>query len=97
MPLFTDGNSLYTGAITGSGSQMTGLAGRITVNASVLTNPSSLSVYNTSPTTAPGDTARSDYLYSQLTTGTFSYSPSTGLGTPATPFPGPLPASCSSF
>ena len=90
MPLFTDGNSLYTGAITGSGSQMTGLAGRITVNASVLSNPSSLSVYNTSPTTAPGDTARSDYLYSQLTTASFSYSPATGLGTPATPYSGTI-------
>jgi flagellar hook-associated protein 1 len=90
MPLFTDGNSLYTGAITGSGSQLTGLAGRITVNASVLSNPSSLSVYNTSPTTAPGDTARSDYLYSQLTTASFSYSPTTGLGTPATPFTGTI-------
>jgi flagellar hook-associated protein 1 len=90
MPLFTDGNSLYTGAITGTGSQMTGLAGRITVNASVLSNPSSLSVYNTSPTTAPGDTARSDYLYSQLTTASFSYSPTTGLGTPATPYSGTI-------
>jgi flagellar hook-associated protein 1 FlgK len=90
MPLFTDGNSLYTGSISGTGAQMTGFAGRITVNASVLSNPASLSVYNTSPTTAPGDTARSDYLYSQLTTGTFSYSPSTGLGTPATPYSGTI-------
>src|SRR6266852_3223235 len=32
LPLFTDGNSLYTGVITGAGSQLTGLAGRITVN-----------------------------------------------------------------
>ena len=40
LPLFTDGASLYTGAITGSGSQMTGLAGRITVNAALLSDPS---------------------------------------------------------
>ena len=39
LPLFTDGTSLYTGAITGSGSQMTGLAGRITVNPALLSNP----------------------------------------------------------
>ena len=39
LPLFTDGNSLYTGAITGSGSQMTGYAGRITVNPALLNNP----------------------------------------------------------
>jgi flagellar hook-associated protein 1 FlgK len=90
LPLFTDGNSLYTGAITGTGSQQTGLAGRITVNAAVLADPSKLSVYNTSPTTPAGDTTRSDFLYSQLTSGTFTYSPQTGLGTAATPFKGTL-------
>ncbi len=52
---------------------MTGLAGRITVNAALLTNPSKLTVYNTSPTTPAGDTTRSDFLYSQLTSGTFTY------------------------
>ena len=81
LPLFTDGNQLYTGAITGTGSQMTGLAGRITVNAALLADPSRLTVYNTSPLTNAGDTTRPDFLYSQLTTGTFSYSPQTGLGT----------------
>jgi flagellar hook-associated protein 1 FlgK len=90
LPVFTDGNSPYTGAIAGSGSQMTGYAGRITVNPAVLSNPSSLSVYNTSPTTASGDTARSDFLYTQLTTGSFTYSPTTGLGTTASPFSGTI-------
>jgi flagellar hook-associated protein 1 len=90
LPLFTDGSSLYTGAITGSGSQMTGLAGRITVNAALLSNPANLSVYSTSPPTAAGDTTRSDFLYSQLTSGTFSYSPQTGLGSSASPFTGTI-------
>jgi flagellar hook-associated protein 1 FlgK len=90
LPLFTDGNSLYTGAITGSGSQMTGLAGRITVNAALLGNPANLSVYSNSPPTAAGDTTRSDFLYSQLTSGTFSYSPQTGLGSGASPFTGTI-------
>jgi flagellar hook-associated protein 1 len=90
LPLFTDGNSLYTGTITGSGSQMTGLAGRITVNAALLSNPANLSVYSTSPVTAAGDTTRSDFLYSQLTSGTFSYSPQTGLGSSASPFTGTI-------
>jgi flagellar hook-associated protein 1 FlgK len=90
LPLFTDGSSLYTGAITGSGSQMTGLAGRITVNAALLSNPVNLSVYSTSPATAAGDTTRSDFLYSQLTSGTFSYSPQTGLGSSASPFTGTI-------
>ena len=73
--MFTDGTSLYTGAITASGSQMTGYAGRITVNPALLNNPADLTVYSTSPPTAAGDTTRSDFLYSQLTIATFSYSP----------------------
>ena len=88
MPLFTDGTSLYTGAVTGAGSQMTGYAGRITINPALLSNPTALSIYNTSPQTAAGDTTRSDYLFNQLTTATFSYSPQTGLGSASTPFNG---------
>ena len=90
LPLFTDGNSLYTGVITGAGSQLTGLAGRITVNSALLTNPSNFTVYSTSPPTNAGDTTRSDFLYSQLTTGTFTYSPQTGLGSAASPFKGTI-------
>jgi flagellar hook-associated protein 1 FlgK len=90
LPLFTDSNSLYTGQYTGSGSQMTGLAGRITINPAVLANPSALSIYSTSPATATGDNTRSDFLFSQLTTGTFNYSPQTGLGSAAQPFNGTI-------
>jgi flagellar hook-associated protein 1 len=97
LPLFTDGNSLYTGQITGSGSQMTGLAGRITVNPAVLANPSALSVYSTSPATAAGDNTRSDFIYTQLTNTSFSYSPSTGLGSSAQPFQGTLTNYLQSF
>ena len=86
LPLFTDGTSLYTGQYTGSGPQMTGLAGRITVNAAVIADPSRLSVYSTSPPTPTGDNTRSDFLFTQLTAATFSYSPSTGLGSAAQPF-----------
>jgi len=90
LPVFTDGSLLYTGSIAGTGPQQTGLAGRITVNAALLADPSKLTVYNTSPMTNAGDTTRSDFLYSQLTTGTFTYSPQTGLGTTASPFKGTL-------
>ncbi len=90
LPLFTDGNSLYTGTITSNGSQLTGYAGRITVNAAVVADSSKLTVYNTSPLTNAGDTTRSDFLYSQLTSGTFTYPPQTGLGSTATPFKGTL-------
>jgi flagellar hook-associated protein 1 FlgK len=88
LPLFTDGNSEYTGAIGSGGSEMTGYAARITVNPALLNNPSALSIYGTSPPTAAGDTTRSDYLFTQLTNATFSYSPQTGLGSTAQPFTG---------
>lgn len=90
LPLFTDGNALYTGAITSSGSQLTGYAGRITVNPAVVANPSSLTVYSTSPATASGDTTRADYINSQLTTGSYTFSPVTGLGSSSTPFTGTI-------
>ncbi|UVO39328.1 flagellar hook-associated protein FlgK [Bradyrhizobium arachidis] len=89
LPLFTDGGqALYTGAITASGSQMTGLAGRIAVNTQLTADPTRLSIYSTSPVTPTGDTTRSDYLYSQLTNAVYSYSPQTGLGSASQPFTG---------
>jgi flagellar hook-associated protein 1 len=90
LPLFTDGNTLYTGAITVNGSQQTGLAGRITVNAALVADPSKFTVYSNSPVTQPGDTTRPDFLYTQMTTGNFTYSPQTGLGTAASPFKGTI-------
>ncbi|WP_158668328.1 flagellar hook-associated protein FlgK [Bradyrhizobium guangdongense] len=89
LPLFTDGGqALYTGAITASGSQLTGLAGRIAVNTQLVADPTRMSVYNTSPVTPAGDTTRSDYLYSQLTSAVFTYSPQSGLGSASQPFTG---------
>ncbi len=87
LALFTDGGqALYTGAITASGSQMTGLAGRIAVNTAVSADPTKLSIYNTSPVTPSGDVTRSDFLYTQLTSAVFSFSPQTGLGSANQPF-----------
>jgi flagellar hook-associated protein 1 FlgK len=90
LPLFTDSGATYTGAITSLGSEMTGLAGRISVNAGLVTDPSRMSIYSTSPVTPSGDTTRSDFLYSQLTTATFSYSPQTGLGSASQPLNGTI-------
>jgi flagellar hook-associated protein 1 FlgK len=90
LPLFTDAGSLYTGAITGSGSQLTGLAGRITVNQALLNNPANLTVLSNSPPTPAGDTTRSDFIFSQLTSGSFTYSPQTGLGSRTAPFNGTI-------
>lgn len=86
--LFTDGGVSFSGAITASGLQQTGLAGRITVNAGLLADPSRLIVY--SPATAAGDTTRSDFILSQLTSGIYSYSAKTGVGSAATPYKGTL-------
>jgi flagellar hook-associated protein 1 len=90
LPLFTDAGSLYTGAITAGGSQLTGYAGRITVNPAVVANQSSLTVYSTTPPTASGDTTRADYINSQLTSGSLTYAPQTGLGSSSTPFTGTI-------
>jgi flagellar hook-associated protein 1 FlgK len=97
MPLFTDGTTPYTGAITSSGSEMTGYAGRIVVNPALVTNPANFTVYSNSPATAAGDTTRSNFLSSQLTTASFTYSPSTGLGSTAQPFTGTISGYLSQF
>jgi flagellar hook-associated protein 1 FlgK len=91
LPVFTDGNTLYTGVITGRGTQLTGFAGRISVNSALASDPSRFVVYNTSPLTTAGDTTRSDYLYTQLTAGMFTYSSQTGLGSRTSPLKGTLP------
>jgi flagellar hook-associated protein 1 FlgK len=89
--VFTDGSTLYTGVITGRGNQLTGFAGRISVNPALISDPSKFVVFNTSPLTTAGDTTRSDFLYSQLTSGSFTFSPQTGLGSRTSPLKGTLP------
>ena len=84
VPLFTDGNGLYTGAITAAGQQSVGLAARIRVNSQIVGDPAKLVQYNA--TTPSGDTLRPDFLYQQLTAGKSLYSPSTGFGTSTLPF-----------
>jgi flagellar hook-associated protein 1 len=90
LPFFTDSGSPYTGAITGSGSEMTGLAERIEVNPALLANPADVNVFSTNPPTAAGDTTRPNFLFSQLTSATFTYSPNTGLGSATAPFTGTI-------
>ncbi|MCO5131031.1 MAG: flagellar hook-associated protein FlgK [Xanthobacteraceae bacterium] len=88
LALFTDGDTAYTGAISASGLQQTGLAARIAVNASLVSDPSQLVAYGAS--TASGDTTRPDFILSQLTTATNYYSPQTGIGTTNAPYKGTL-------
>jgi flagellar hook-associated protein 1 FlgK len=88
LPLFTDGGTLYTGAIGAGGSQLTGLAARLTVNTAIVGDPSKLVLYGAG--VSSGDTTRPDFIYRQLTSGTYTFTPQSGLGTTATPFRGTL-------
>jgi flagellar hook-associated protein 1 FlgK len=88
LPLFTDGTQPITGAQTASGSQTTGLAGRITVNAALVASPSSLVAY--AANTASGDATRPNFLLNQMSTAALTYSPSTGLGSANAPYSGTL-------
>ncbi|WP_298261015.1 flagellar hook-associated protein FlgK [Bradyrhizobium sp.] len=90
LAVFTDAGSPYTGAITGSGSELTGFAGRISINQALLANPADLTVFNNSPQTPAGDNTRSNFLFSQLTSATFTFSPQTGLGSASAPFNGTI-------
>jgi flagellar hook-associated protein 1 FlgK len=90
LPLFTDNGAPYGGAITANGPQMTGFAARISVNTALLGDPSRAIIYSTNPLTASGDTSRSDFILTQLSTGLYRYSPQTGIGTTGAPFTGTL-------
>jgi flagellar hook-associated protein 1 FlgK len=92
LPFFLDANASYTGAFTVNGKQSIGLAGRITVNAALLLDPSRLVVYQTVPLTPAADGTRPNFIYDRLTNATLSFSPSVGIGTEASPFLSPLPA-----
>ena len=70
--------------------QQIGLAGRISVNLGLLGDPSRTVILSTSPLTPAGDTTRSDFVLTQLQSGTYRYSPQTGIGATGAPFTGSL-------
>lgn len=88
LPFFTDGFSPYTGAITGSGSQSIGLAGRLTVNPDLVADPSKLVLYGSG--TEAGDATRPNLILDKLTRSTVTFSSKTGIGSEASPFKGSL-------
>jgi flagellar hook-associated protein 1 FlgK len=92
VPLFTDGGTPFTGVVTSSGAQRTGFAGRISVNTALIADPSKLVVYQTAPPTPAGDATRPNFMRDQLTTASFAFSPSTGVGGTASSFNGTLTA-----
>ena len=88
LPLFLDGTTPITGALTANGSQTTGLAGRIAVNGALAASPSGLVAYGAN--IAAGDPTRPNFILSQVTNTPLTYSPSTGMGSAAAPFSGTL-------
>jgi flagellar hook-associated protein 1 FlgK len=88
LPLFLDGSTPVTGALTSAGSQTTGLAGRITVNPALVASPASLVAYASN--TAAADNTRPDFLLSQMTGASLTYSPTTGIGSAQQPYSGTL-------
>ena len=86
LPFFVDGTSPYTGAITAAGSESVGLAGRIAVNSSLVSDPTQLVNYQAG--TAASDATRPTFIYDQLTSASLSYNPSSGIGTTSAPFSG---------
>jgi flagellar hook-associated protein 1 len=88
LPLFTDGTTPITGAITATGSQTTGLAGSIAVNPALVASPAGLVAYASG--TSSGDPSRPDFMLAQLTSASLTYSPTTGVGSASAPYSGTL-------
>jgi flagellar hook-associated protein 1 FlgK len=88
LPVFVDGNGVYSGAIDPSGPEQVGFAQRISVNSALLNNPGNIVAYSGS--TASGDPTRPTFLYDQLTAATSVFSPATGIGGANQPFSGTL-------
>lgn len=90
LAMFTDGGLAYTGAIGAGGSQSVGFAGRISVNAQLLADPSKLILYDSA--TLTGDPTRANFIYSRLVETPLTFDPNTGMGNSTTPYSGTLPA-----
>ncbi|HWV42633.1 flagellar hook-associated protein FlgK [Pseudorhodoplanes sp.] len=88
LPFFTDASAIYTGAIRSTGSQSVGLAGRITVNAQLVADPSKLVMYQTGA--SAGDPTRPDFILSQLVDSAVTFPAKTGIGSTGSPFTGSL-------
>ncbi|MEJ1161691.1 flagellar hook-associated protein FlgK [Prosthecomicrobium sp. N25] len=87
LPLFTDGKGAaavpYTGALEGA-TQKRGFASRIGVNPAVLTDPTLLVKWQTSPATLAGDPSRPNEMIARLNDTTFDFGPETGVASGST-------------
>lgn len=91
LPMFVDSiNGVYSGRFDVAGAELTGFAGRITLNSGLLSDPSRLVVMSTSPLTDSGNPTRPNFLVDQLTQGRFSFSSTTGVSGTGTAYTGTL-------
>jgi len=88
LQMFLDNGVPITGALTATGSQTTGLAGRIAVNPALVGSPGSLVTYALG--TAAGDATRPNFILSQMTSASLTFAPTTGIGTAQQPYSGTL-------
>jgi flagellar hook-associated protein 1 len=88
LQLFVDGNQPITGALTSTGTQTIGLAGRISVNPALVNSPGNLVAF--AANTTAGDATRPNFLLSQMTTASLTYAPTTGIGTAQSLYSGTL-------
>jgi flagellar hook-associated protein 1 len=91
LPFFSDETSLgglYTGKVTSAGSQTTGLASRITVNAALAADPSKLVKMTAS--TLSGDSTRASFLASALSDTSRYFMPAGQIGTTGSPYQGSI-------
>ena len=86
LALFGDGLAglPYTGSLDGGG-QKAGFAARISVNSAIVSDPSLLVSYSTSPPTGSGDPARPLELLARFSSTSFTFSASTGIGSTNSP------------
>jgi flagellar hook-associated protein 1 FlgK len=88
LPLFSDGATPYTGAVTTAGLQSQGLAARLVVNPGLVADPSKLVAYQSG--TAAADATRPNFIYDQMAGASLACSPTTGIGSSTAPFSGTL-------
>ena len=88
LALFVDaaaGNITFTGSLDGANPQKRGFAGRIGVNANIISDNSRLVIYDTTPgaVTPQGDGTRPQLLLDRMTTAQRAFSRGSGIGDPA--------------
>lgn len=92
LPFFVDGARTppdYTASLDGS-PQKRGFAGRIALNSSLISDPSRLVVFSTSPLTGAGDPTRPTFLADQLKAQFGDFSPGAGIGSASAPYRGSI-------